>query len=261
MHMARVLLVEDSPEVTWIVERLARRGAVALEACGDVAAAEEALRRGRPDLVLLDRNLPGEPGDEWCRRLRRDPFLTDLPVALFAHPDCREDIAAGLEAGVDYVVSKDLLATPDAWLARLHELMPSGGGRAAPPPVRWSMDLLPSPSLAGVEALNRVLRHPLARQLGPDILRVVLFRALRGITAACGSPAASDAESEADQAASWLRPDGLSLDPERILRSGPPGTLVAFATALAEQWWCLCGTEGGAPLQEALAAAVERLCD
>jgi twitching motility two-component system response regulator PilH len=243
--MAGLLLVEDAEDVALIVQRLGRRSGYEVAVCADVAAAWQRLQGERPDLLLLDLNLPGPRGEELCRRVRAAPALSGLPVALFATWDRPDDIAAGLEAGADYVVSKDLLCDPDAWAARLRDLPPAPG-RPGPPPLEWATaDLLPAPPLAGVEALNRVLRHPLARQFGPEVLRIVLRRALRRV-------------SGAGEAANWLEPDGLSLDAGQVAQVGGPDAVAGLARALAEQIWCLLGTVAGAPLLEALASAVIR---
>ena len=44
----------------------------------------------KPDLVLLDVNMPALPGDRLCKLLRNDPALTDLPIFLYSSND--EDI-------------------------------------------------------------------------------------------------------------------------------------------------------------------------
>jgi CheY-like chemotaxis protein len=267
--MPRLLLVEDSPDVTFLVQHLARREGLAVDVCAEVQAGWEALQRCRPDLVLLDLNLTGARGEELCRRVRADPGLADLAIALFTSWDRPADIAAGLEAGADYVVSKDLLWSVDGFAARLRELLPSpptplpsslrgeglgvrGGGRPSPSLLRCQENLLPAPSTTGVEALNRVLRHPLARELGSEVLRLVLRRAVR--RAAGGGP-----DDGSDLPAGWLHPDGLELDSAQVVRAARPGAVAVFVAAVAEQLWCLLGTDAAAPLQQAWAEAVARL--
>jgi CheY-like chemotaxis protein len=242
-----LLLVEDAPEAALIVQRLGRRMGLEVAHRPDVPSAWDWLRRGRPDLILLDLNLPGERGEELCRRLRAAPETSRLPVALFAHWGCRGDILAGLEAGADYVVSKDLLARPDAWQARLREILEPGNGLRAGHSLSWQRhDLLPPVAPEVVSALNSALGHPLLHQLGSDVVRFALRRAAgRAGGAAPG-----------EDVSRWLRPDGLALDASRA--AAAPTALVAFAVAVMDQMERLFGTEGSAPVRQGLGAAVGR---
>lgn len=249
--MPRLLLVEDAPDVALVVQRLGRRAGFDVTHRPDVASAWEALGGERPDLILLDLNLPGERGEALCRRVRADPRTAHLPIALFAHWDCPGDVVSGLEAGGDYVVSKDLLARPEAWQARLREILAPADG--LPGTVSLSCqrnNLLPRPPLEGVEALNRALRHPLVRQLGSDVVRLVLCRAVRRAGAA--APGEGDV-------GRWLLPDGLALDVGHVVAAVPTAAVAALAGAVAEQLDRLLGTEAGAPVRDVLSAAVDRL--
>ena len=82
-----------------------------------------------PDLVLVDINLPGVSGLDLVRRLRATPTLAALPVAIFSATDRPDEVQAGLEAGADFVLSKDLLGSPTAWLGRIEELLTEAARR------------------------------------------------------------------------------------------------------------------------------------
>ncbi|HEX5272376.1 MAG TPA: response regulator [Gemmataceae bacterium] len=234
--MPRLLLVEDAPDVALIVERLGRRLGLDVACRADVASAWECARAAVPDLVLLDLNLAGERGEELCRRLRASPETARVPVALFVHLACGDDVVSGLEAGADYLVAKDLLGRPDEWLARLREILPAGDGLGGRVSVSCQRNaVLPPPSPETVRALNGALRHPLLRQLGPGVLRLVLRRA--------------------DGGRRWLEPDGLALDVGRVAASASAGEVRAFADAVTEQAHRLLG-HAAEPLREAIAAAV-----
>ncbi len=67
---------------------------------------EEALKtweRTRPDLVLLDLMLPGLPGTEVCRELRR---RSGVPIIMLTARDAELDRVLGLELGADDYVTK-----------------------------------------------------------------------------------------------------------------------------------------------------------
>ena len=80
--MAHILVVDDDAIVA---ERAAQVLIDAGHACGWVGDAETAMsviQRRRPDLILLDDQLPGESGTQFLRRLRQSPKYYDLPVIM-----------------------------------------------------------------------------------------------------------------------------------------------------------------------------------
>src|SRR5258708_4034997 len=97
MSCPLLLLVDDAPEIGIIVERLGKRAGQEVICCADALVGWDYLeqtiasggaastRMPRPDLVILDLNLPGVSGVELCRRIRATPELETLPVALFSH--------------------------------------------------------------------------------------------------------------------------------------------------------------------------------
>jgi len=72
----------------------------------DGATALQAVVHDRPDLVLLDVNMPGIDGFEVCRRLKADPATRLLPVVLITSLTASEDRIRGIEAGADDFLSK-----------------------------------------------------------------------------------------------------------------------------------------------------------
>jgi CheY-like chemotaxis protein len=236
--MPRLLLVEDAPDVALVVGHLGRRLGLEVLHRPDVASAWDCARDAAPDLILLDLNLGGERGEELCRRLRTAPETARVPIALFIHLACAEDVVSGLEAGADYLVAKDLLARPDQWQARVREILAARDGLGGAVSLSCQRnDLLPRVSPESVAALNRALRHPLLRLLGSDVMRLVLRRAAGG------------------DGARWLEADSLALNAGRVA-SAPPGAVGAFAAAVTEQLQRLLGG-AAAPAYEALAAALD----
>jgi PAS domain S-box-containing protein len=122
---ARLLLVEDMPEMGLIVQRFAKKAGHELHWVKTAEEAWEHLQEHQPDLVLLDIHLPGMDGIELCRRLRTLTQQAKLPIALFSQAAGAEDIRTGLSAGANYVLSKELLCQPEAWRQRLAEILHS----------------------------------------------------------------------------------------------------------------------------------------
>jgi len=103
---ALVLIVDDDASVRSSLARMLRfRGyQVATEADG--AGALESARLLRPDVILLDVQLPDFDGFEVCRRLRADAETRLLPVVLVTGLSNVEDRVRGFEAGADEFLTK-----------------------------------------------------------------------------------------------------------------------------------------------------------
>jgi DNA-binding response OmpR family regulator len=89
---------EDQREVVCI--NLAAAGYDPLPvASGDLAL--EAVRTQRPDVILLDANLPGTDGYAVCRLLKSDAGLARIPVLFITTRSGLDDRAVGLTLGAD----------------------------------------------------------------------------------------------------------------------------------------------------------------
>jgi CheY-like chemotaxis protein len=97
--MPRILVVEDNEENRdALSRRLQRRGFEVVIAVDGVAGVASA-KAEKPDLVLMDMNMPELDGWEATRQIKADPALTEIPViALTAHAmqgDRERALAAG----------------------------------------------------------------------------------------------------------------------------------------------------------------------
>ena len=120
MSAANILVVDDEPQIRRVLRStLSTQGYVIMEA----KTGEEALewmRKERPDLVLLDINMPGMGGIEACGEIRR---ASDMPIIMLTVRNAERDKVAALDAGADdYVVKpfgiEELLARIRAALRR-----------------------------------------------------------------------------------------------------------------------------------------------
>ncbi len=102
--MARVLVVDDDPDVRALVELKLRLEGLEVVS---VASGEEALAMLSVesfDLVVLDLMMPGVDGIEVCRRIRERPETADLPVIMLTARAQETDVERGLTVGAtDYV--------------------------------------------------------------------------------------------------------------------------------------------------------------
>lgn len=113
-----ILLVEDEPRLAAsIAEYLGNHQiSVAVEHRGDVAV--ERIIETKPELVILDLNLPGLDGLEVCRRVRVD---YDAPILMLTARDDSVEQVVGLEIGADDYVVKPV--EPRLLLARVRALL------------------------------------------------------------------------------------------------------------------------------------------
>lgn len=120
MNSANILVVDDESQIRRVLRStLSFRGYVLSEASTGEQAIELA-RRSKPDLVLLDMNLPGISGVETCREIRR---FTDAPIIMLTVRNAERDKVVALDAGADDYVTKpfgieELLARVRASLRR-----------------------------------------------------------------------------------------------------------------------------------------------
>ena len=104
--MARILIVEDEPNNLELALRIVRHaGHDALVATDGVSGVEMA-RRIRPDLILLDLQLPKLDGWSVVRSLRGEPWAKELPIIAVSASATPGDEYKALEAGCTAFLSK-----------------------------------------------------------------------------------------------------------------------------------------------------------
>jgi PAS domain S-box-containing protein len=120
----RILVVDDNLDILSIVSRLLREAGYEVTEAATGQQCLQLAQEEKPDIILLDVNLPDVDGIEVCRRIKADPPLSKILIAhLSATNTSSESQVAGLEAGADaYIVHpvshRELLARVRA-LARL----------------------------------------------------------------------------------------------------------------------------------------------
>ena len=166
MKPAKLLLVEDDPALSELLEyRFTNEGySVRTTPDGDDAlllAAEDT-----PDLVILDWMIEGTSGIEVCRRLRRDKATAHVPIIMLTARETEDDRVRGLDTGADDYLTKPF--SPRELLARVAAVM----RRIRPVLAGESIevgDLLLDP------VAHRVSRRGKAMHLGPTEYRMLKF--------------------------------------------------------------------------------------
>jgi DNA-binding response OmpR family regulator len=128
MSNRRILVVDDDPDIRVLVrELLDRRGFSVLEA-GDGQEALRAFFDERPDLVVLDVQMPVLDGWKTLERIRE---LSDVPVVMLTARATELEKTRGLRAGADDYVTKPF--GRQELLARVEALLRRTGGRTDQP--------------------------------------------------------------------------------------------------------------------------------
>ena len=102
--MAHILIVDDDDISAEITAHILMDAGHASGWVCDTSAAIKVVEKRRPDLVLLDQNLPGENGTVLLRRLRNSPKYYDLPVIMLTGAvGMREEQIARYSGAEDYI--------------------------------------------------------------------------------------------------------------------------------------------------------------
>jgi signal transduction histidine kinase/ActR/RegA family two-component response regulator len=125
-----LLYVEDNPANLKLVEQLvARRPDIRLLSAADAAVGIELARSQRPEIILMDINLPGISGVRALKILREDPRTRHIPVIAISANAMAHDIRKGLDAGFMHYLTKPIRV--DAFMRALDVALEVA--RAAPP--------------------------------------------------------------------------------------------------------------------------------
>ena len=120
--MTTVLIVDDEPNIVQLVRITLEDSRVQVLEAADGTTALDRAAAFRPDLVLLDIDLPDVSGLEVCRRLKEDADLAKMKIVMLTAAAQREDIARGLAAGADEYLTKPF--SPVRLLSLVEQLMP-----------------------------------------------------------------------------------------------------------------------------------------
>jgi CheY-like chemotaxis protein len=115
---ATILLVEDSPADQTLVKRglekssipptlhIVEHGEAALEYLRRQGAYQDPTKSPRPDIILLDINMPRMNGKQLLKEIRKDPNLRTIPVVILTTSQADQDIQEAYTLGVNAYITK-----------------------------------------------------------------------------------------------------------------------------------------------------------
>ena len=121
--MARILLVEDHQEIWDFLSRRLKRRGHEISVAEDGQAGLDQARAEKPELILLDMNLPVMDGWEATRQLKSDGRTAHIPVVALTAHDGSGELQRATRAGCDWFVPKP--CPPDALIAEVRRVLSS----------------------------------------------------------------------------------------------------------------------------------------
>ena len=169
----KALVVDDDRVLADVVAFAMRREGFQVVQAYDGPVALQCWADTRPDLIILDINLPGIDGFSVCQRIRRE---TNAPIILLSVRDNDEDILHGLEMGADVYLTKPfsprlLVARAQALLRRTNPAQSevSNQDQAAVPSTQVRKDFLSGRIAGKLTPLEKRLLESLRYQSGKAI--------------------------------------------------------------------------------------------
>jgi DNA-binding response OmpR family regulator len=171
----KLLLVDDDPDLLAITVFVLQQAGFEVMTAGSVADALRAFRRERPDLVLLDINLPDGLGFDAATSIRAE---SPVPIMMLTVRGEEEDLVRALELGADDYLAKPF--SPKTLIARIRALLRRAGLEPAGPVTAGALAL---------DADNLTLLIGEARKVSMTPLEC---RVLRSLFANAGRPVQAD---------------------------------------------------------------------
>ena len=128
--MQRILVVDDDRELVRLVRSYLEQSGYQVMAAYDGETALHAIRRDRPDLVVLDLMLPDRNGWDLTRIVRADHGLASTPIVMLTARVEDSDKIVGLELGADDYLTKPF--NPRELVARIRAVLRRAQGEIVP---------------------------------------------------------------------------------------------------------------------------------
>jgi CheY-like chemotaxis protein len=108
--MATVMVVDDEPDIVYLVSRMLKKEGFDVVSAGSGREALKALEKKRPDLILLDVMMPGINGWETAKKIKSNPNSSSIPIAMLTVKSAEEDMEKSFTyAQSDAHISKPII--------------------------------------------------------------------------------------------------------------------------------------------------------
>ncbi len=117
----RILIVDDDELIRETIRTFLEKEGYALLEAEDGPAGLRLVQQEKPDLVILDRLMPGVDGVKICQALKQDRTLQRIPILMMTSMGRKEDMVKGLESGADDYIIKPI--DEAVFMARVRTLL------------------------------------------------------------------------------------------------------------------------------------------
>ncbi len=129
MDKPHVLIIEDDASVCELLFSCLSKAGYRVSIAHSGEASLSHIEEDPPEVIVLDLNLPGMNGLDVCRAMRRDPWMSRIPVLMLTGQAEEDDVVAGLEVGADDYMTKPF--SPKLLTARVKALLRRRGSNPA----------------------------------------------------------------------------------------------------------------------------------
>ena len=168
--MSRILVVEDESAISELVAINLRHAGFAVSLAADACAAQQAVDRVLPDLVVLDWMLPGQSGLALAKAWRGQSRTKALPIIMLTSRAEEADKLAGLDGGADDYLTKPF--SPRELLARIRAVLRRKAPQALDDAVEIAGLRLDPSTRRVTRLIDGVVREA---KLGPTEFRLLHF--------------------------------------------------------------------------------------
>ena len=104
--MSKILVIDDDPVIVAIYRNAFARQGFEVDSAEDGAIGLQKFHLAKPDLVLLDINIPGLSGLDWLRTIRHESGLAKFPVVVLTGGNTRANVMSAWSSGATCVMLK-----------------------------------------------------------------------------------------------------------------------------------------------------------
>jgi len=103
---AKVLVVDDEPEITEVIEAFLQSSGYEVFTENSPVVVVERVKEYKPDIILLDIMMTGMDGYQICEELKKEEDTRNIPVLFLTGKDSRDDSGKSFQVGGDMFIKK-----------------------------------------------------------------------------------------------------------------------------------------------------------